>query len=307
MRFCKSLLSSVLTLALLLLTVSCDTPERECDFTDSLGNGVTLPDEPRRVAVLFSSLAEMWQLAGGEVSVSVGESYERGFVGEDVPLVHSDAGGAGKSINAELLLAERPDFVICTADYPGQLEIADILGSAGIPAAYFRLDSFSDYLEVLGIMTDITGNADAYDRYGTAPLENIANIIASVPHTHPRVMFARATKTSLKAKLPSEHFAAAMLSELGAYNIAEDAPVLLDGISIEALIEENPEYIFISVMGDSDGAVNYVESLFERPEWGALDAVKNKNYIFLSKELFQYKPCAEWDDAYRVLYEYLYE
>ena len=57
MRFCKSLLSSVLSFALLLLTVSCDTPERECDFTDSLGNGVTLPDEPGRVAVLFSSLA----------------------------------------------------------------------------------------------------------------------------------------------------------------------------------------------------------------------------------------------------------
>ena len=56
--------------------------------TDALGNEVTLFARPQRVAVLFSSLAEVYTLAGGEVAVSVGESVERGILREDVLLVH---------------------------------------------------------------------------------------------------------------------------------------------------------------------------------------------------------------------------
>ena len=306
----KRLISLTLTLAVSISFIGCDTTGDTVEgvgFRDSLGNAVRLDGKPMRVAVLFSSLADMWQLAGGEVSITVGQSVERGFSSDDIPQVHSDSGGVGKSINVELLLAQKPDFVICTPDYPGQLDIADLLCAAGIPTAYFRLDSFSDYLSVLKIMTDITGNSVAYEQYGVGLAANIAAILESVPERSPRVLFARATKTTLKAKPSSAHFAADMLRELGANNIAEDAPLLLDGISIEQLIVENPEYIFISLMGDSDGAVEYVENLFGRPEWQALDAVRNKKYIFLSKELFQYKPCAKWDEAYRVLYEYLYE
>ena len=156
-------------------------------------------------------------------------------------------------------------------------------------------------------MTNITGDSEAYEMYGNAVLERVDAILSDLPSSSPRVMFARATKNSLKAKLSSEHFAANMLEDLGAYNIAQDAAVLLDGMSIEALLVENPDFIFISLMGDAEGAVAYVESLFEQPEWRELDAVKNNRYIFLPKELFQYKPCAFWDLAYQVLYEYLYE
>lgn len=279
----------------------------EASFTDSLGNRVSLNSRPERVAVLFSSLTEMWTLAGGTVYASVGESLERGFCSEGTPLVHSDSGGAGKSVNAELLLAQRPDFVICTADYPAQQDLSALLRAAGIPVAYFRIDSFEDYLSVFKIMTDITGNSEAYESYGCALSESISRLLSSVPDGEHRILFARATKTHIKAKLPEDHFAADMLDKLGAYNIAKDARVLLDGISTEALISENPDYVFISVMGDEEDAIAYVESLFSRPEWQALDAVKNKKYIFLQKELFQYKPCSRWVEAYSVLYGYLYD
>ncbi len=301
------LLCAVFTLASL---TSC-LPEAEGDisFTDSLGNSVVLDGAPGRVAVLFSSLAEIWSSAGGEVAVSVGESVLRGFCDADTPSVHSDSGGVGKSINIELLLAQAPDFVICTADYPGQLELAPILRAAGIPVAYFRVKCFRDYLGVLGTMCDITGDAAAYDTYGRAVGENISALLSGIDAecSGKKILFARATKTTLKAKLPTDHFAAEMLSELGCCNIAEGAPTLLDGLDLEYIISENPEYIFISLMGDEDGAKGYVEQLFSGGGWAELDAVKNKKYIFLSKELFQYKPCARWYEAYRVLYGYLYE
>ncbi len=79
-------------------------------FEDAAGAQITLPAKPEKVAVLFSSLADVWQTAGGEVAITVGESVERGFVPEGTPLVD---GGAGKTINQELLLSYEPDFVIC--------------------------------------------------------------------------------------------------------------------------------------------------------------------------------------------------
>ena len=44
------------------------------------------------------------------------------------------------------------------------------------------------------------------------------------------------------------------VKELGTYNIAENAPVLLDGLSQEEILMENPDYIFISTMGKEEAA-----------------------------------------------------
>lgn len=308
LRRVSALVLALVIVTSLLIICSCEPTERgDIEFEDSLGSRVVLDGVPKRCAVLFSSLSEMWLISGGEVSISVKESVERGFCDAEVPLVHSDAGGAGKTINVELLIAEKPDFVICTADYSGQIQLRSVLLSAGIPVAYFRIDSFSDYLATLKIMTEINGNTDAYERYGVSVDNKIKSLLSNLPECEKRILFARATRTSLKAKLPEEHFAAAMLSELGAYNIASDAKMLIDGISVEALIAEQPDFIFISVMGDSEGAEKYINELFARPEWQAVDAVKSHRYVILSKELFQYKPCAHWYEAYRALYEYLYE
>ena len=71
-------------------------------FTDYSGNTVTLDKAPEKTAVLFSSFAEVWELAGGNVSITVGESIERGFAGSDAIIVDA---GAGKTINTELLVA----------------------------------------------------------------------------------------------------------------------------------------------------------------------------------------------------------
>ena len=69
--------------ALLLLSVllsGCTAPatvqtgEGYYTFSDSTGETVILPRKPEKVAVLFSSFAEVWLLSGGTVSVTVGEA-----------------------------------------------------------------------------------------------------------------------------------------------------------------------------------------------------------------------------------------
>ena len=162
----KNLYLLFLLLILLMMLSSCsqsdtsapDLPPPSAEwtysFTDSTGNEVTLTKRPETVAVLFSSYAEIWSLAGGTVSVTVGESIERGFAFENTPLVDE---GAGKLIDHELLLAAQPDFIIGSADIEAQADACRVLSSAGIPAALFRVDTFEDYLSMLKICTDITG------------------------------------------------------------------------------------------------------------------------------------------------------
>lgn len=305
----------LLALALILLSaalLSCGT-EVQTDgwytFTDDAGRTVVLEKMPEKTAVLSSSFAEIWLLAGGEIDVTVGESVERGFADETVQLVDD---GAGKSINTELLLASEPDFVIVSADIPAQAQTAELLQSAGIPAAQFRVESFDDYLRVLEVFTHITENGDAYRKYGTDVRAEIEGIFSQLPEQSDektKILFVRAGsgEKSTKAKTAKEHFACVMLDELGTYNIADSAPVLMDGLSAEEVLIQDPEILFLTAMGDEEASRANMTALLETEAWKHIRAVREGRVYWLPKELFQYKPNAKWADAYRMLAEIVYE
>ena len=281
-----------------------DPPAAYTSFTDSAGETIVLQEKPERVAVLFSSFAELWQLAGGTVAVTVGESVERGFVPEGTPLVDD---GAGKKIDLERLLIEEPDFVICSGDIAAQAETAETLTGLDIPAAQFVVESFSDYLDVLKICTDITGDETAFEQYGAAQKQAIDTILAENSFEGVDILFVRAGSSarSVKAKTSEDHFAAEMLQEFGTHNIADDSllagAVLSDTLSIEYILQEDPDYIFFTAMGDEEASQNFVKEMLQESAWQQLTAVRQGNYAFLEKELFHFKPNGRWAEAYETL------
>ncbi|MBE6553427.1 MAG: ABC transporter substrate-binding protein [Ruminococcaceae bacterium] len=273
-------------------------------FADDLEREVTLYEKPCRVAVLFSSYAEIWRLAGGEVAVTVGESVTRGFAPQNVILVDA---GAGKSINREVLLASRPDFIIASADIEAQVACAELFEQADIPIAFFQVDSFDDYLHMLDICTRITENSMAYSQYGTKVQQQIHDTLSAVPKdANPKILFIRVGSKVAKAKVAGDHFACDMLADLNTKNIADNAPILIDGLSLEEILREDPDCIFISTMGDEDAAVANMESIFSEPAWQSLSAVREGRCHYLPKNLFQYKPNHRWAEAYEYLKELLY-
>ena len=306
-RFVALLLLSVL-LSGCAAPATVQTGEGYYTFSDSTGETVILPQKPEKVAVLFSSFAEVWLLSGGRGSVTVGESVDRGFADEAAVLVDA---GAGKTVDLERLLAERPDFVIASADIPAQVDACARLREAGIPCALFRVDTFDQYLAMLKICTDITGDGDAYRRHGEQVAQEIHDILSRVEALDaPRkdILFIRAGSqySATKAKRAPENFVCIMLEELGAHNIADDAPVLLDGLSQEEILLRSPQHIFLTTMGSEDAARQYIGELFEGPLWREVAAVENGDYTFLPKELFHFKPNGRWAQAYRYLAECLY-
>ena len=291
-----------------LLSISCnDTEQVDSYYTffDSNNNKVILSKKPEKVAILFSSFVEIWNIAGGNTAITVGESIERGFV-EQAILVDSKA---GKVINNELLLSANPDFVICSADIQEQVKTFNLLNNVNIPSALIRVESFEDYLWFLNICTDILKTKDKYEEYGTNVENKIKELLINYNDKNSKILFIRAASNakSTKAKGTKDHFVCKMLNELGMLNIADEAKVLLDGLSIEEILIQNPDYIFISLMGDEESSKNYMDSLINSDIWKELNAIRNGKYYYLPKELFQYKPNQKWDKAYEYLVDIIYE
>lgn len=277
------------------------------EFEDSLGEKVRLTKKPEKVAVLFSSLADVWQLAGGETFITVGESVERGICDENVLLVD---GGAGKTIDVETLIASEPDFVIYSPDVEAQCKAAEMLKKSKIPTAGLRIDNFEDYLKVLIIATTILGTEEKRELYGDDVFAEIESVkMKAVSSSYmPRVLFIRSgsSESSAKAKKADDNFAAKMLEDLGCINIADEAEILLDTLSIEEILLKDPTHIFISIMGDENAGKAYMDGLLSSDSWKELSAVKNGRVHYLPKDLFHYKPCDKWAEAYEYLYEILY-
>lgn len=303
----KSIIIAVVIVVLLIFisgAVETNKPKSSGEyftFTDSEGEIVELSHKPQKTAVLFSSLAECWIEAGGEVYVTVGESVERGLVKEETELVDK---GAGKTVDTEKLISLEPDFVICSADIASHRDVASALKKAKIPVAMLRMDTFEDYLTILRTLTKITGKTENYEQFGENAKSEIEQIISGGKReNNPKILFVRSgsSYSSAKAKKADDNFAAKILEDLGCVNIADKAETLLDNLSAEVILKENPQYIFVSVMGDYDNSKAYMQELLAKKEYASLDAVKNGRVYFLPKELFQYKPCGRWAESYRYI------
>lgn len=306
----------VLAIAFFLSLCACAPNAREdgeplYSFTDSAGNAVKLYERPDSVAVLFSSYAEIWTLAGGEIAVTVGDSVERGFAAEDTSLVDA---GAGQSIDTERLAALRPDFVIGSADIPAQADACARLSGMGVPCALFREEKFEEYLAMLKIFTDINGRGDLYDEYGAAVGEQIDSVLQNAGAAAEKldepvsVLFVRAGSgsSSTRAKTADNHFVGVMLEELGTFNIADEAKELSELLSLEHVLMCQPDIIFVVPQGNEDAAVAYMQSVLAGDGWRDLNAVRAGKVYYLPKSMFHYKPNARWAEAYRYLASLIY-
>lgn len=281
-----------------------DIPAEQITFTDDLGREVTVKSY-ERVATLIGSFTDIWMLSGGEVVATANDSWEslNLELGEEVVNL-----GSIQTPDTEKLIAAEPDLVIASANTDADVELKELLTQAGITVAYFSVSNFSDYLHMLNICTDITGRKDLYEQNGLAVQEQIASVKERVDGSNPTVLFLRASSGSVKAKGSEGNVCGEILADLGCVNIADSDSSLLDDLSMEAIIAEDPEYIFVTTQGnDYEAAMkNVEEQLISNPAWTALTAVQKGRYYVLEKRLFNLKPNARWGEAYEILADILY-
>lgn len=279
-------------------------------FTDALNREIHIEKSPERVAALIGSFADVWQLSGGSVCAAVEDAWD------DFGLELGDAvniGGA-HSPSVESLLSADPDFVIASASTASNVEMKETLENAGITVAYFDVDCFEDYLSMLDICTDITGRKDLYVQNGTmlqAQIDAIKEecLQANLPENERKILLLRASSGFVKAKGSEGTILGEMLADLGCINIADSDEALLENLSVESVIREEPYRIFVVTMGDdTETAIdNLTRMMDENPAWGSLEAVSENRLHIMDRKLFNIKPNAKWAEAYEQLSAILLE
>ncbi|MCI9171087.1 MAG: ABC transporter substrate-binding protein [Lawsonibacter sp.] len=281
--------------------------EGKIAFTDALGQEFSI-DAPERVAVMIGSFADVWVLAGGEDAMvatanDAWESYGL-ELGEDVVNI-----GSPMKPNVELVLGAEPDLIIASSLSPSNLELQETFRSAGIPAAYFDVSSFQDYLDLLDLFTRLTGHPERYEQYGAAVKAQVDGAVQrrAVYDYIPTVLTIQVSGSSIKVKNSEDNVLGPMLKDLGCLNIADGDDSLLEDLSLEAILQLDPGYIFAVYHGTDEAAAqaNLEESLLSNPAWASLSAVQRGDFHILERRMYSLKPNALWGDAYEQLADIL--
>jgi len=276
-------------------------------FTDDLGRELELAVRPKRVAALIGSFADIWCLAGGKDSLAAAAS--DAWTNFELGLDESVANlGSVKDPSLETLLACEPDLILASCNTTADVELLETFEDAGIPTAYFEVDSFDDYLRMLKACTQLTGHEENYDTYGVRTQALVDQSIARQDGSAPKVLYIRAAASVVKVKNSEGSVLGEMLAALGCVNVADGDSALLENLSLEGIIAADPDYIFAVYQGsDKDKAQAALESaLLSNPAWSGLRAVREGRFHTLDHTLYNVKPNARWGEAYEKLADILY-
>ena len=312
----QRIFSFVLIACLLLSAAGCRSGEasssaadsgapQTVELTDSNGHSAAAARDARVIS-LYGSFAEAWLLAGGTLVGATQDAVEeRGLDLDDGTVIV----GTVKTPDLEKILSLDPSLVILSADIAAQTELTGTLTEAGIEWLAFRTDTFAEYKFMMQQFCSLTGRGDLFETNVTAVESRIDAILQKIPQGEadkPSVLLMRAFSTGVKAK-KDDNLAGVILKEFGCRNIAEEHPSLLEELSVEQVIADDPDDIFVLTMGDESEALAYLQKhVLSAPAWNGLSAMRNERYYVLPKDLFHNKPNNRWDESYEYLAKILW-
>lgn len=276
-------------------------------FVDSLGRDIEISN-PERIVVLTGSFADVLCLAGGkEKIVGAAEDTFRDFdLGLDSSVKDT---GTVKEPSLETIVSLEPDLIIASSNTESQLELKETFEQMKIPTAYFQVSTFNEYLNMLDILTDITGHKENFKTYGKDVEKEINNAKKLIDGTKPKVLYIRISSSGAKVKNSENSVLGEMLKDLDTQNIADNDINLLENISMEQIALDEPEYIFIVYQSANpkDAEDIYKNNFESNKLWQGLDAVKNKRVYIMDPSLYNLKPNDKWGQAYLNLAQILYK
>ncbi len=257
---------------------------------------------PKSVVAVSKSNADLWLLAGGELSGTTEDAMELDGISENTAVV-----GTLSKPNSEAILALEPDLVLLAVDIPAQKELKAELDEMGIRTMAIEINSFEDYKACMKELTGLTGRDDLYEQNAVQVGVRIEAIRAEVTNDDTKTFLALRVSATKNKVLKDDYFACEIFRDFGLRNIAGDDS-RIDELNIEAIVAANPDYIFIIPQGKESEAMESYKTQFESNEvWSSLDAVNRGRLYTMPKDYFQYKPNAQWDLAYEYVRDLLKE
>ena len=158
---------------------------------------------------------------------------------------------------------------------------------------------------MISVFAQLTGRDDLYmDQVQKVllPIEKIIAEAESLPSS-PTALLIRANSSTIKCKNSKDTIAGNILRDMGFINLADSSSALCESIGLEAVLIEDPDYIFVVLQGSNQSAAeNTLTSVLTgNPAWNTLSAVREGRFYMLNRELFHYHPNEKWAQAYEII------
>ena len=275
-----------------------------CEVTDDGGRTITLAKKPERIVVTSTSLLEPLGEVGGKV---VGRPTTK----STIPDFAKDAAeiGAVYQIDTEKLLACNPDLVLINKGMNEKLSA--ILDENKIPFAIVEMKTYDSVKKNVEMFSAITGQPDKGKKIVDDMDAKIKNVVEKIPKENKKAAILHGTAQGLSVQLDNS-IAGNVLKILGWENVAAGMEATKDSgdtapYSLETLIEQNPEIIFVTTMGNLEEIKNSLEKDFsENPAWQTIPAIKNQKIYYLPQNLFLLSPGINYPDAVEYMAKLIY-
>ena len=278
-------------------TVSCRLPD---------GGAVRLPKQPRRTAILLTSLLDLWVESGGTVAARC-----HGTINVPPEVLDAPVVGTFSNVNVEKLIALQPDLVIAS-DVGDFRAVVPILEENRIAYVYLRYINYYDYTNILELFAKLNGTEERFQATRDAMAARVNAISAKYRAlSGPKVLIVFATSNSINCELPNSQ-TGVMLELLGAHNVIpakyqNDANTRVD-FSLERIVQLDPDVVLLNTMGDVDECRTRLEKEFaSNAAWRSLRAIREGRFHVLPKHYFLYKANDDFPDALQYLAGLLYE
>ena len=294
-------INNKLFLLLIFLLSLSFTTQAERTFTDQIGREVKVPDKVDRIVVLqHQTLNLLVQMNATDKIVGVMSNWKQQLGSKYARLAPELSNKASLGdlthVDAEKLVALHPQVVFVT-NYAPQ-EMIDKISSLGIPAVAISLrhDDEGERNKLNPVMAD---EEQAYVKGLYEGIMLIGNIINKPEEAKALIKATENGRRMVSNRLqllPEEQrvraymanpelttygsgkYTGLMMKHAGAVNVAASTIKGFKQVSIEQVIEWNPQVIF--VQNRYPAVVNEIQS---SPQWQVIDAVKN-HCVYLMPE-----------------------
>ena len=278
--------------------------ENFCVVTDDNGREVKLAKKPERIVVTSASFLEPLHAVGGEV---VGRPTSKTIA----PDFAQDAAeiGAVYQIDTEKLLACNPDLVIINKGMNERL--ADVLNANKIPFVIVDLKGYDSVKKNIEMFAAITGQIDSGKKIVAEMDSKIKSTVDKLPQEKKRAAILHSTAQGLSVQLDNS-IAGNVLKILGWENVASGMEAAKDSgdtapYSLETLIEQNPEIIFVTSMGNLDDIKANMEKIIsENAAWQTIPAIRENRFYYLPQDLFLLSPGVNYPEAVEYVAKLIY-
>ncbi len=273
---------------LLALVASCapsDQGQGARVVVDDAGDTLRLAAPATRIVSLIPATTEMLFAIGADSLVAGRSAWD------DYPAAALDVPSAGDGIqpNLEAVLGLHPDLVVLyhsTANAQAARRLSDL----GIPVVQLSTDRLADVPRMARVLGVLTGREAAADSLVAVFDSALAAASVARDGEGPGILILVWDEPPMTVGAGS--FLSELVERAGGRNIFGDLPASSAQVSVESVVDRNPDLILTSAEG--------LPAFASRPVWQAVPAVRERRFVHVTSSAFS-RPSPRAPEAIREL------